>query len=74
MNAYDKLKTIFNSLEDGEALYFTYGLGHKRIERKIIGFKYEGVITENNILQKKLFEFAVNPSYKIVKVVDKGEL
>ena len=74
MNAYDKLKELFKNLEDDETLYFTYGLGHKRIERKIIGFKYEGVITENNILQKKLFEFAVNPSYKIVKVVDKGEL
>jgi len=74
MNTYDKLKTIFNSLEEDETLYFVHGFNGKKIEYKVIGFKYEGLITQHKTLLKKQFGFFAFPSYKIVKVVDEGDL
>jgi len=73
-SAYDKLKELFNNLKEDETLYFIHGFYSKKIEYKVIGFKYEGMETKYKILNKSMFDLFANPSYKIVKVIDKGEL
>jgi len=74
MNAYDKLKNIFERLRYDEALYFIHGFDGKKIEYKVIGFDYDDVITEHKRLNKARFDLFANTSYKVVKVVDEGEL
>jgi len=73
-SAYDKLKYLFERLKYDETLYFVHGFDGKKIEYKVIGFKYEGLITEHKRLNKARFDLFANQSYKIVKVVDEGDL